>query len=721
MLITGQGETEEEAEQDHDNNLKNLFERCREKNSKLNKAKFSLKCEEVTFIGHVLTKDGVKVDPKKAEAILKMKKPEDVAGVQRLVGMVKYLSKFLENLSDICEPLRKLTHKGVEWNWSKEQDEAFSKIKELITTAPVLKYYHASEPVEGQGDASATGLGFVLIQNDHPVTYASRTLTKAERNYSQIEKELLAQMFGLENNHHYVYGRKITLWTDHKPLVSISKKPLCYAPKRLQRLLLRLQQYDAEICYKPGPQMYLADTLSRAAITGYRSEVEEEVESIHAVDYLPISEPQVLEIREETSRDETLQMLKDVILQGWPEKRHSLPISMHAYWNIRDELTVQNGIIFKGLRCVIPSSLRAHIKAKLHSSHIGIQSCLRRARELVYWPAMNKEISEYIAACDVCNSYHSKQQKEPLMNHEVPDRPWEKVGCDLLEHDGKDFLITVDYFSSYFEVDNLTKKSAQPVIQRLKRHFSNHGIPDQFFSDNGPPYNSVEFAKFANDYGFSHDTSSPGYPQSNGKVENAVKTAKMLMEKCKESGTDFYMALLDWRNTPSEGLMSSPAQRMFGRRFRTCLPTAKRLLKPQLVTDVKPKLESMKERQAKYYDQHAKELPQLKTGDTVRIQPGPSSKSKQWVRAQVNEEVAPRSFRVKTEDGREYRRNRRHLKKTSETFVPEITDLADSNPTEESKPVEEPREPEPTPAVEVPEQRPQRVRRPPNYLKDYYM
>jgi hypothetical protein len=165
-----------------------------------------------------------------------MKRPDDIPALQRLLGMVKYLSKFLSDLSQISEPLRRLTHKNVPWEWTEEQELAFSNIKKAVSSAPLLKYFDSSKPTEGSGDASSKGLGFVLTQEDHPITYASRTLTPAEQNYSQIEKELLAQVFGLEHNHQYVYGRKVTLYTDHKPLVSISKKPLATAPKRLQRL-----------------------------------------------------------------------------------------------------------------------------------------------------------------------------------------------------------------------------------------------------------------------------------------------------------------------------------------------------------------------------------------------------------------------------------------------------------------------------------------------------
>ena len=152
-------------------------------------------------------------------------------------------------------------------------------------------------------------------------------------------------------------------------------------------MLLRLQQYDVEIRYKPGPEMYLADTLSRAYLpTTARSPAEEETERIHAVDFLPISEPQLAEIQRETAADSVLQSLIQVILQGWPDQKEALPSELHPYFTVRDELTAQDGILFKGLRCVIPTSLRHKIRERLHGAHTGVEGCLRRARETVYWP-----------------------------------------------------------------------------------------------------------------------------------------------------------------------------------------------------------------------------------------------------------------------------------------------------------------------------------------------
>ena len=242
----------------------------------------------------------------------------------------------------------------------------------------------------------------------------------------------------MEQNHQYVYGREITLWTDHQPLVSIATKPLASTPKRLQRLLLRLQSYDVKICYKPGKEMVLADTLSRAYIPSQnddRSETEKDTEIAHMASHLAISEPQLKEIQQATSEDETLKDAMKIIIEGWPAKKDGLHARVHPYFHIRDELATQDGIVFKGHRAVIPEHLRKKIGEKLHVAHTGVQSCLRRARGVVYWPGMHKDLTDYIAKCDTCNTFQNNQQKEPLISREIPARPWQFIAADIFTAD----------------------------------------------------------------------------------------------------------------------------------------------------------------------------------------------------------------------------------------------------------------------------------------------
>ena len=241
-------------------------------------------------------------------------------------------------------------------------------MKEAVTTAPVLQHFDATKHTEGCGDASSQGIGFVLMQDEHPITYASRALMSAEQRYLQIEKELLALVFGLEHNHYHTYGRRVTLWKNHKPLVSIASKPLISAPKRLQRLMA-----------------FVADTLSRTYISDHQqSDIEKEVESMHTVKHLAISQERLAEIQKETLNDPSLQRLKETIIKRWPNNKAKVAEGIQQYFSIRDELSVQDEIVFKGQRCIIPKSLNKTIKQKLHRSHGGIQSCSRRVREVVY-------------------------------------------------------------------------------------------------------------------------------------------------------------------------------------------------------------------------------------------------------------------------------------------------------------------------------------------------
>ena len=275
---------------------------------------------------------------------------------------------------------------------------------------------------------------------------------------------------------------------------------------------------------------------------------------------------------------------------------------------------------------------------------------------------MNQEVSDYISKCAVCANHPRDQAKEPLIAHELPSTPWSKIACDLFEIDQRDYLITVDYYSSFFEIDRLTDNTNKEIVSKLKQHLARHGLPTALISDNGPPFNSSAFADFARQYGFEHVISSPGFAQSNGKVENAVKTAKSLIRKASESSSDPYLALLDWRNTPTEGLDSSPTQRLFSTRTRTLLPTTSTLLKPEVQKDSLGKMKHRKAKQALYFNVGAKELTELNPGDTVRVKPLHTVKRNvPWLKAQVQGKVDIRSYQVRTEDGRVYRRNRRHL------------------------------------------------------------
>ena len=275
----------------------------------------------------------------KIKAIVRMEPPKDVKEVQRFNGMVNYLARFIPNLSEKIEPLRRLTNKDAEWSWEKEQKEAFEKIKELVTSSQVLGYYSQSKPLYLQCDASQSGLGCALLQEGRPICYASRALTPAETKYAQIEKEMLAIVFGMRRFHTYTFGRHTIVLSDHKPLEIITKKPLENAPRRIQGMMLKLQMYDIDVRYQKGSEMHIADLLSRAHL---KEAEEESFEHINATKYLPIGEARQKRLREATSEDGSLRTLSEIITKGWPERKQEIPEDIRIYFNQRDELTIEN-------------------------------------------------------------------------------------------------------------------------------------------------------------------------------------------------------------------------------------------------------------------------------------------------------------------------------------------------------------------------------------------
>ena len=625
-------------------------------------------------MGHLLTKNGVKADPRKVEAILKMPRPENPKAVQRLLGTVNYLSRFLPKLSELSEPMRKLTVNDTPWHWETQQEDAYQTILSLMVKAPVLSYYDVKEEVTIQADSSKSGLGAVLLQNGKPISFASQALSKTEQNYAQIEKECLAIVFACERFDQYLHGRElITGQTDHMPLVTLLKKPIHQVPKRLQRMFMRLQKYNLRLNYIPGTKMYISDMLSRAYLKD-RNQIEEsvpqeyvfsaemelyqDIENIEQASYMKLAEGTQEQIKSATKGDPVMQTLTSTILLGWPETKGEVPVGIRDYWNFRDELTVQDGVVYRGMRVAIPRILRPQMVVKAHSSHLGQDASVRKAKDLLYWPGMAADIKVEVENCAVCNEYAIKQTKEPMMSHEIPKYPWAKVGQDLFTLHGENYLVTVDYYSDFFELDHLEDTTAATVIECTKRHFARHGIAD-IVSDCGTQFTSEEFDRFSKEWEFKHITSSPKHSQSNGKAESAVKIAKRLIKKEKSDRRDVYMSLLEWRNTPDiDGF--SPAQKLMSRRTRTTMPTAQVQLKPLIVREVPELIKHRRQKAKLHYDKSAKPLPELEIGDSVVLQPL-QAKAK-WDSGSCVGKAGPRSYIIETDKGL-YRRNRKFVRK----------------------------------------------------------
>ncbi|KAK3108757.1 hypothetical protein FSP39_014959 [Pinctada imbricata] len=642
---------------EHDARLRTVLERLREHNIKLSIEKCEFRKSRVTYVGHILTKDGLLPDPEKVRAVQKMPSPTNKQELQTFLGFITYLGKFLPNISEHSAPLRLLTEKDVEWHWEAPQEASFTKLKELVTKAPVLSYFDPKLPLVLTVDASSKGLGAAILQNDKPIAYASRALTKSQQNYSQIEKETLAISFGCTRFHEYIYGRNILVESDHKPLQSIFAKPLYKAPARLQSMLLTLQKYDLTVKYKPGSTMYVADTLSRAYLHEANEQLIPNLE-INSLSYLPMSTERYHELQIATSRDPELIVLQDITQSGWPNNKRDVPECIRHYYNHRDEIACMDGLLFKGHKLIIPTQLRKEMLDIVHSSHLGIVKCKSRARDIMYWPGMITRIEEIVSECPICAVHQRQNEKEPLLVTETPDRPWSIISCDLFELHGNHYLITIDHYSKWPELAKLQTLSSSHTTVHLKSQFARYGIPDKLISDNGPQFACATFTEFSKDYGFSHITTSPHFPQGNGQAERTVQTVKNMLKKA----TDPYKALLAYRNTNIEDIGMSPAQMFLGRRLKTDLPTTVPLLRHSHSTEVEDRLKSRKLKQVNDANiKRRNELRKLYKSENVIMR-----HNNQWIPATVVEQHhTPRSYVLQTPDGRKYRRNRQHIKPTS--------------------------------------------------------
>ncbi|XP_055861369.1 uncharacterized protein LOC106067741 [Biomphalaria glabrata] len=273
-----------------------------------------------------------------------------------------------------------------------------------------------------------------------------------------------------------------------------------------------------------------------------------------------------------------------------------------------------------------------------------------------------------------CRSKHFKAVKEKLLPHAVPDRPWKKVATDLFEWRNNDYLLVVDYFSKYPEIKRLENKTAECVIRAMKGIFARHGIPEEIVSDN-MPFNSYQYREFASEWGFKITTSSPRYPQSNGQSEVYVGIVKQIFNKAYKSGKDPYLAMLEYRNTPISGLLYSPSQLLMSRRLRDIIPTDPKLLKPSVAENAETLLNERQRKSKVKYDSKARLPKDYSVGEKVRVRLGQT-----WQKAVViKKHPSPRSYIIKTNDGKTYRRNQRFLNKSYEEDISGYYDTDEDN------------------------------------------
>ena len=305
---------------------------------------------------------------------------------------------------------------------------------------------------------------------------------------------------------------------------------------------LSTEQLKQSYKYTPGKELYVADTLSRAYLSN--ESVPASVAAISeasSAENLAMSANRLKRLRTASMKDASLQHVAKLVQKGWPVRHEVTDIAM-PYYSVRSLLTLDNDLLFKDNQLVVPSSMRDEMMDCAHKSHGGIGACLRRMRECIFWPGMSKNMKERISTCEICLSHADSQMKEPIIQHDIGETPWSKIGADLCELHGRMLLVVTDYYSNFISVKRLNSTTTTAVSKQLMELFSVYGIPKIIMTDNATQFSSFEFKSFTSELDIEHITSSPHYPQSNGKAENAVKTVKRLFSRCRDSGYSEYLA-----------------------------------------------------------------------------------------------------------------------------------------------------------------------------------
>ncbi|GFR05217.1 retrovirus-related Pol polyprotein from transposon 17.6 [Trichonephila clavata] len=331
--------------------------------------------------------------------------------------------------------------------------------------------------------------------------------------------------------------QRFLVQTDYKPIPGLSKKPYDTISPRLQRMLLRLNKYNIQLEYVPGKNLVIADALLRAQSTTDKFDEVPGQEATVRINLLTQASPTKWEeIAKMTTDDPEMQDVLFHINNGWPEKRKT-KIAAQPFWHCKEELySTKERIICRGQRLVVPVKYRKEILKLLYVSRKSVVYSKIKAREYFYWSNLNRDVEEN--KCKIGQKYQRENQKEILINPEIPGRPWLKVACDFFCLKGKEHLLMIDYLSKYVKLKPLNSTTAQSVITVMKSIYATHGIPEDLVSDGGPPFNSNLMTNFFREWGIKHHVTPHHFSRANGQIERAVQTVKNSLTKAAEEGKD---------------------------------------------------------------------------------------------------------------------------------------------------------------------------------------
>lgn len=645
-----------------------VLERLSKFNIKVHLKKCKFFVSSLPYLGHVLTDSGLLPCPEKVETIRRAIAPKNVTELKAFLGLVNYYGRFIPNLSSHLSNLYNLLRKDTKFVWGKDCEKSFTNCKNLLLNSNLLEYYDPDKPIVVVSDACGYGLGGVIAhvvgKEERPISFTSFSLNDAQKSYPILHLEALAIVSTIKKFHKYLYGKKFTVYTDHKPLIGIFGKDGKNAifVTRLQRYIMELSIYDFDIVYRPSSQMGNADFCSRFPLP---QEIPKElqrdcVKNINITAELPLDWTM---IAKQTECDEFLKQVICFLQNGWPKK---LDKKFKDVYSHHQDLELLNGCLLFQDRVVIPGRLQSSVLKLLHRNHSGILKIKQLARRTVYWYGINSDIESFVKSCHICNQM-SVSSKKPSHTSWIPtNRPFSRIHADFFYFDQKVFLIMVDSYSRWLEVELMKiGTDAKRVKSKFMSLFARFGLPDVIVTDGGPPFNSSYLIDFWEKQGIKVMKSPPYHPSSNGQAERMVRVVKDVLKKFlldpQMKGLDLEdqvsCFLFNYRNTCTED-SRFPSEKLFNFKPKTILD----LVNPK--NSYKTHLTTQKEEKSTGFivdDCERDEFSKLRTGDPIYFKNFKPTDIKRWLDATFLKKISPNVFQVSL-GGRTYTAHRDQIK-----------------------------------------------------------
>ncbi|XP_017482519.1 PREDICTED: uncharacterized protein K02A2.6-like [Rhagoletis zephyria] len=633
---------------DHKQQLFKTLEQLQIYGFKLNISKCCFGKSSVNFCGHIIDEKGIRPNPEKIWEVQSVPQPKHVSQLRSFLGSVNYYGKFIKSMKQLRGPLDDLLKKEAKFEWQSIHKEAFDQLKKILSSDLVLTHFDPRKDIVLATDASKDGMGAALMYRFkdgslHPIMRFAATFNEAEKNYSQIEKEARAFIFGLKRSHIYIAGRRFFAQVDHKPLLAIfgSKSGIpVYTANRLQRWALIVLAYDINFEFIGTNSFGYVDVVSRlmseytkpdedtviASISWSNENVEDiSCFAIQSAKQLPIT---FKDIQVATNDCPTLKKVIEFVSQDkWPKFcKQVKEIEVAAFFPYRYDLKEAQGCLFRGEQIIIPFKLRKKIIGSLHEGHPGVCRIKLLAADKVFWPRMSKDIEQIVKSCDSCAKAAKTPIKCTLHPWPMPIAPWIRVHLDYAGPiDNYYFLIIVDAFSKWPEIIKTKVTTSEKTVDMFDDVIAHQGLCEICVTDNGPQFVSCTFEDYCKFKGIKHLTTSFYSPQSNGQAERFVELFKKGIGKAAGNiDQKLREFLFSYRYTPSYHLgMKSPFELMTGRPMRTKLD----LLKPKNLSN---SISSTKmEDQFNYH--HGAKWREFNVDDEVYYQLHSTSKVWEWV------------------------------------------------------------------------------------------